>query len=214
MSVYLVPALDNSQGSVIFGSIAASDYTPDVGDSVTLTFTDTSPDAINNTYQWYTGNNVLISGETTNVYVWTAAATSPPKIKVTSLSGQIKTFTVNVTTNPPAVTPPVNTGLPVITGTPTEGNILSGSDGTWSGSAAVYTYQWLRDGANISGANSNTYTPVSADVGTDISFRVNASNIAGSASATSTSVGPVSPITSIGGGRSYFGWFFGGFGSN
>src|SRR4051794_8545517 len=39
---------------------------------------------------------------------------------------------------------PANTGLPVITGTAQQGQNLSTSNGSWSGSPTSYTYQWSR----------------------------------------------------------------------
>ena len=79
---------------------------------------------------------------------------------------------------------PVNTVLPVITGTTTEGQVLSVSDGTWTNSPSGYTYQWLRDGVSIGSATANTYTLQAADVGTRIACTVTASNGSGSGTAT------------------------------
>ncbi|OZO45789.1 hypothetical protein CGU37_27505, partial [Pseudomonas fluorescens] len=51
------------------------------------------------------------------------------------------------------------------------------------------TYQWLRDGADISGATSDTYTVTQADVGSDISVRLSYTDNQGTAeSVTSTTV--------------------------
>ena len=86
---------------------------------------------------------------------------------------------------------PANLTLPVISGTPTVGQTLTTSAGTWSGTLASYTFQWKRGGANISGAISSNYLLVSADSGTTITVTVTATNTAGSASATSAGVGPI-----------------------
>lgn len=86
---------------------------------------------------------------------------------------------------------PVNSVLPVISGTPTVGQLLSTTDGTWSGSP-TFTYQWKRDGVNIGSATANTYTLVSADAGAVITVTVTATNAAGSASATSAGTSAVS----------------------
>lgn len=91
--------------------------------------------------------------------------------------------------------PPVNDALPAITGTPRVGQSLSGSTGTWTGSPApTYARQWLRNGTAISGATGASYTLVSADAGANITLRVTATNPAGSATATSASVGPVTSV--------------------
>lgn len=87
--------------------------------------------------------------------------------------------------------PPSNTGLPAISGTPTEGQTLNVSNGSWTGSPTGYARQWLRNGAAIAGATGAAYTLLTADVGATISCSVTASNAAGSASATSAGVGPV-----------------------
>jgi hypothetical protein len=92
----------------------------------------------------------------------------------------------------PALTAPVNTVLPVISGTTTVGQTLTTTNGTWTGTPTPsYTYQWKRNGTNISGATSNSYLLVTADGAATITVTVTATNTAGSASATSTGVGPV-----------------------
>lgn len=84
---------------------------------------------------------------------------------------------------------PINTIAPVISGTVTVGSVLTSTTGTWEGAEPItYTYQWLRNGSNISGATSSTYTLVVADVDSNISCQVTATNSAGSASATSNSI--------------------------
>ena len=79
---------------------------------------------------------------------------------------------------------PVNTVLPAITGTTTQGQILTCSNGTWSKSPS-YTRIWLRDGVPISGASAATYVLALADVGKKISCSVIAANSGVSAVATS-----------------------------
>jgi hypothetical protein len=85
-------------------------------------------------------------------------------------------------------TPPVNSSPPVVSGLAQEGQVLSASSGSWSGTAPIsYAYQWRRcdgGGANcvdITGATGSSYTVVSADVGSTLRVRVTASNGAGNA---------------------------------
>jgi hypothetical protein len=79
---------------------------------------------------------------------------------------------------------PVNTVLPVISGSTTLGSVLTTTNGTWINSPSSFTYQWKRNATNI-GTNANTYTLVLADSGADITCVVTAINGAGSTSATS-----------------------------
>jgi hypothetical protein len=84
---------------------------------------------------------------------------------------------------------PSNTIAPVVSGTNTVGSLLTTTNGSWSGSLPItYTYQWLRNGSNISGATSSTYTLVTADTSTLVSCKVTATNLVGSANATSNSL--------------------------
>jgi hypothetical protein len=86
---------------------------------------------------------------------------------------------------------PVFTADPEITGTPTEGETLTLSDGTVVGAGVTLTRQWKRDGANISAATNTTYVLQAADVGTDITGAVTATNDGGATTATSDAVGPI-----------------------
>lgn len=97
----------------------------------------------------------------------------------------------NVSGSGPA--PPVNTVLPSITGTATEGQTLTASAGTWTGSP-TYSYQWERAGAAIDGATASTYLLVSADVGSTITVTVTATNAGGSARATSAATATVASM--------------------
>jgi len=85
----------------------------------------------------------------------------------------------NVTSAPTATVTNINTtpiGLPTILGTPTEDQILTADTTGISdpdGPAVLgFSFQWLRDGADISTATNSTYTLGDADVGTAISVRV------------------------------------------
>jgi hypothetical protein len=86
---------------------------------------------------------------------------------------------------------PVNTAPPTLSGTPQEGQRLTGNRGTWSGNPTDYNYFWTRcdrnggSCANISGATRPTYTLTSADVGDTVRFKVEAVNKDGSTSASS-----------------------------
>src|SRR5690349_15060821 len=86
---------------------------------------------------------------------------------------------------------PANSSPPTISGTPQEGQTLTGDRGTWTNNPTDFNYFWRRcdktggSCADISGAHALTYTLTSADVGNTVRFRVQASNGDGSTSATS-----------------------------
>lgn len=75
---------------------------------------------------------------------------------------------------------------PFLTGGTTVGSVLTVSTlgiGAWSGGALVFTYQWTKDGVDIPGATSRTFTTVAAGVHR---CRVIATNGLGSASGLSS----------------------------
>ncbi len=67
----------------------------------------------------------------------------------------------------------------MVSGTAAVGWTLTCSHGIWESFPAGYTYRWLREGAEISGAVSSAYTVRVADEGHSISCEVTASNSAG-----------------------------------
>jgi hypothetical protein len=104
-----------------------------------------------------------------------------------------KHYSLYATYNPTqGGTAPVNTVAPSITGQPQQGQVLTGSDGTWTGTQPItYARQWLRcdtGGGNcspIGGATGSAYSITSSDVSSTIRFQVTGTNSAGSTSAQS-----------------------------
>ena len=95
-------------------------------------------------------------------------------------------------------TAPANTALPTVSGTARVGQALTGSNGTWTGSAPItFENQWrLCNGAgascaDIAGATEPTYTPVAGDVGKTVRLRVTATNSVSSVSADSAATAAV-----------------------
>jgi hypothetical protein len=86
---------------------------------------------------------------------------------------------------------PHNTVRPSISGTPQQGQTLTGDRGQWTNNPSDFNYFWVRcnrdgdDCGSISGAHAATYQLSSADVGSRIRFRVDASNGDGTTSARS-----------------------------
>jgi hypothetical protein len=93
---------------------------------------------------------------------------------------------------------PSNTSPPTISGTAREGETLTASGGSWSGSTPMtFSYRWQRCNSggsncgNVSGATSQTYTVAHGDVGRTLRVSVTASNSDGSANAVSNATAVV-----------------------
>lgn len=87
--------------------------------------------------------------------------------------------------------PPVNVALPVILGVAQVGVELLVAEDAWEGDPTSFDYQWRRAGADIDGAEAQTYTPVEADLGSVLSCAVTANNAAGSTLALSANTAAV-----------------------
>ena len=121
-------------------------------------------------YQWQR-DGVAISGATASSYTLTDADVGTEITVVASYTddqGQLE----SVSSNPTAVVSNINdepTGSVSISGTAIEDQVLTASntladdDGLGS-----ISYQWQRDGVDISGATASSYTLTDADVGTEI----------------------------------------------
>jgi hypothetical protein len=104
-----------------------------------------------------------------------------------------------VVEEPPAnISPPTISGISSASGVPKDGDELTATTGTWSGSAVYqyeegfgFEYRWLRcdtsgkNCADIPGATDSSYDLTADDVGSTIEVEVTASNDVGSASARS-----------------------------
>jgi hypothetical protein len=121
-------------------------------------------------------------------------------VSVGAFSGQ--TPVVATPTAPPVVVAkPTATAAPAIAGLASEREVLTVSDGGWTGPAPITTArQWTRcdaAGANcshISGATAPTYTVTTEDVGHTLRVVVTASNAGGSSTATSSQTAVVTPL--------------------
>ena len=176
-------------------------------------------------YQWQdctTSGCTAISGATGSSYTLTSSDVGDKLdvvVTATNAGGSASATSAQTTSVVP--TPPSNTALPVISGTAQQGQTLTTTNGSWSGSPTNYTYQWQdcdSSGANctnINGATSGTYTLASGDVSHTIRAVVTAVNSGGSTAATSaqtpvvgSSGAPSTPVgvtlQSIDGGTNYF----------
>lgn len=90
--------------------------------------------------------------------------------------------------------PLLNTARPTVTGAARVGSTLTASGGTWSQRDAALTYQWLADGASITGATGTTLATTLAQQGKRITVRVTAAKPGyPTTSAVSAATSPVQP---------------------
>lgn len=143
------------------------------------------------------------SGATATTYVLTSA-----DVGQTVRVVETATDAGGTTDSPSAVTAvvvsgaaPQNSVPPTVSGTPTEGQTLVGSDGTWAGATPIaFTYSWSRCDATggtcvpIAGAVNKTYVLVAADNDKTIRLSVTAKNTPGSATETSIPTEVISPL--------------------
>jgi hypothetical protein len=79
----------------------------------------------------------------------------------------------------PKGNPPVNTSIPVITGSLLLGQILTTTLGSWTNNPVQYYIQWQRDSQDIPGAVFSSYTVQNADLGHSIQSVITAWNVDG-----------------------------------
>jgi len=132
----------------------------------------------------------LISGATSATYAVTEAELLyyvRATVRASNLAGAM---TATSATSPLIGFAPVNTSAPEVTGSPVVGVATAATVGTWDGNPTPdLSYQWqkcpsavdLARCAAISGANTISYTPVTADAGAFLRIKVTASNMSGTA---------------------------------
>ena len=96
---------------------------------------------------------------------------------------------------------PANTLAPAVTGTPTVGQTLTTTTGTWTGNPTpTLLVEWLAGGVVIPGANATTYVLTPAEAGKVMTSRVLGQSIAGSAAKLSnatTAVAGALPVNTV-----------------
>jgi hypothetical protein len=116
-------------------------------------------------------------------------------------AGNVTTSTRSILVGEPGALEesPLPTGVTTIAGTPSVGEELTCIPSGFSGNGVDLSYEWLRSGVVIDGADEATYTLVAADQGRAVACRVTATNSAGDADSTSDAVvvsgasGPAGP---------------------
>ena len=181
----------NSVAPVVSGSVSQGSTLT----STTGTWTNT-PTSYN--YQWYSGGNPVGTNQNTYVSQVTDVGNTIDCV-VTAYNGSGSSAPqASNTVGPITGTGPVNTVAPAVTGTTVVGDVLTTTNGTWTGSPTGYSYQWKSGSSNV-GTNVNHYTLQVSDTGNNMTCVVTATNVSGSTPATSNSVGPVTnvPINSV-----------------
>jgi hypothetical protein len=179
----LIGSIVDDRPSITTPPVASG--TTQVGQTLSTTTGTWGGSPVSYAYQWLRGSTA-ISGANSNSYVLQLAdfgALIRCMVVAINAGGGSRASNSNqlgAITNPAGI--PANSGganLPVITGTAAIGNTLFASTGTWSNSPTAYTYQWKRDGVNISGATGTSYVVVSADDQKVITVATSGSNIYG-----------------------------------
>ena len=162
-----------------------------------------SGSSISYSYQWQRcselgGGCSSIGGATARTYTLSSTDvghTLRVVVKATNTggTGSADSKLTSVVEEPPAPPPaaPTNTSLPTISGTTTQGDVLSATKGSWTGNPTSFSYQWQRcEGtgggcANVGGVTASTYSLGTGDVGHKLRVVVSATNAGGKTSATS-----------------------------
>jgi hypothetical protein len=156
-------------------------------------------------YQWLR-NGSVISGATSATYSTTDAdvgARISMRVSYIDGLGATETLTSSQSSTIGAIND-APTGLPAISGTPEEDRPLTANVSGIADADGLnaFSYQWLRNGSAISGANAASYTPRDADVGTQLSVRVSWTDDQGfQESLTSAATSPVANVNDTATGR-------------
>src|SRR5579862_426034 len=132
--------------------------------------------------------------------IWTLG---PRRARLGIVSAFITAAVVAAVAQGRSTVAPNNTAPPTISGTASEGQTLTATTGTWSGTEPItYSYQWLRcdtSGANctnIVAATAQTYTLKNVDSGSTIIVRVGAKNTDGAGAVDSAATPAVAAMSS------------------
>ena len=176
----------------------------ELGEVVTATLASVSGDPTPvNSLQWQVSNDGIsgwsdISGETSTTYTIVSSDENKYlRVVQTSTNGQ-GTDTASSTPTSVVLGLPFNLALPFVSGSAQVDQVLSTTDGTWQGvSTIVFSYQWRRDGIDINGATSSTYTLTASDYTTDIDCVVTATNSLGSVNQDSNDITNIAGTTPV-----------------
>ena len=191
-----IPAVSAATGAVIDiipvnTVLPAISGIPQIGQPLSATTGTWTHNPVSYSYQW-NHSGTAIGGATASTYVpVTGDIGDTLTVHVAAMnSGGSSAQAVSAKTGAVSGTAvvPMNTVLPVISGTAQVGQTLTGSAGAWTNSPTSYANQWQNEGSPIAGATSATYIIQASDLGALITLQVIATNSAGA------SVPAVSPL--------------------
>lgn len=149
---------------------------PKVGGKLDVAGTQWDQDGVATTYQWLR-DGVPINGAVGEHYVPTPEDLgSAVSAKATGTKDGYANGVVTSNAQTVTIGDPIKwTRQPAVSGTPKAGRLLTADPGTWgAGETPLFTYQWKRDGAPISGAVAQTYQVDTADAGHKLAVTITA----------------------------------------
>ena len=169
-----------------------------VGDTLSATTGAFTGEELTYTYQWLL-EGAPITNATSATYQLTNADTGHKlSVVVTAYNGGGHTNETSILSTTVTAAAPVATAtLPQISGSPSAGDTLKATTGTFTGEELTYTYQWLLEGAPITNATSATYLLTNADVDHKLSVVVTATNSGGHTNETSILTAAVTPAAPL-----------------
>src|SRR6058998_1051276 len=168
-----------ANGATVAPTITTPPANQTVAAGQTATFTVVAAGTAPLSYQWQK-NGANISGATSASYATPATTSSDSgatfDVVVSNSAGTVTSNTATLTVNAAAV-------APAITAQPVSQTVTAGQTATFSVTAAgtaPLSYQWQKNGANISGATSASYTtPATTSTDNGATFDVVVSNSTG-----------------------------------
>lgn len=182
-----------AQSPTVEGAIPTITGAPRVESTLTAVPGTWGPSPVNLTYQWL-HNGTAIPNATASTYRLTVGETAG-RLSVTvtgTKAGYNPTSRTSAQTA--VITDPNDDTITPVAPVPVIANASSAqvgvklitTIGTWAPAPVTLAYQWLRDGAAITGATQATYTPVTADEGKTLAIRVTGSGTIQPTTRTST----------------------------
>jgi CHRD domain len=158
-------------------------------------------------YQWQSCNAASVCTDIAGALSQSFTVTSSQvgsklraTVTATNPAGKASTFSNLTAVVGAKAASPINTTLPLISGSTLVGHTVQASTGIWTGLTSGFGYQWSRCNTNgtscasISGATGQSYGIGTVDVGNALRVSVTATNPTGSTSATSAASAITAPL--------------------